>query len=222
MELIVLRFAIMFSGLVVTLLMTGAPVPEVTNAETVKQHMGASVAVVGQLERVAIWKGKSEWQGTALVLDDDTIVYVSYAAPPAGWEAFIGVRVRVEGLLRPSLNDHEQSLMAPHLREPRTPKKEDRTISKLVGTRVRLSGIARDAKGGAVLLINDSPLYLAGLESWPSAVQGKQVAVGGKLVDKQYLPQATRNAKGEVSQGAEGSQLVLEAPAWRLIQEPQK
>ena len=212
----------MFSGLVATLLMTGAPVPEVTSAETVKQFMGENVAVTGQLERVAIGKGKSEWQGTALVLDDDTIIYVTYAAPPAGWETFIGAHIRVEGLLRPSLNEHEQSLLAPHLREPGKPKGEARKVGQLVGTRVRISGIAQDAKGGAVILINNAPLYLAGLESWPSSVQGKQVAVGGKLVEKQYLPQASKNSKGEVSQGAEGSQLVLESPTWRLIQEPKK
>ena len=196
--------------------------PEVTSTETVKQFMGVSVAVTGQLERVSIGKGKSEWQGTGIVLDDDTIIYVTYAAPPEGWEPFVGARVRVQGLLRPSLNEHEQSLLAPHLREPGKPKKEERSVGKLLGQRVRLSGIARDAKGGAVVLINDAPLYLAGLESWPAVVQGKQVAVGGKLVDRQYLPQASKNAKGELSQGAEGSQLVLEAPTWRLMQEPKK
>jgi hypothetical protein len=210
----------MLSGLVVSMLMTGAPVPDVTSGETVKKHMGEKVAVVGQLERVAIGKGRSEWQGTAVVLDDDTLVYVSYAAPPEGWDPLIGARVRVEGLLRPSLNDHEQSLLAPHLREPGKPKKEQRSLSKLLNTRVRLSGTARDAKGGAVLLIDNSPLYLAGLGSWPSEVHGKLVAVSGKLVDREYLPQAKRDAKGAISQGAEGSQLVLEAPVWKLLQEP--
>lgn len=211
----------MLSGLVVSMLMTGAPVPDVTSGEKVKKHMGEKVAVVGQLERVAISKGKS-WQGTALVLDDDTIVYVSYGAPPEGWEPVLGARVRVEGLLRPSLDDHGQSLLAPHLREPGKPKKEERSLSKVLNTRVRLSGLARDAKGGAVVLVDNSPLYLAGLESWPTELHGKPVAVSGKLVDREYLPQATRDAKGAISQGAEGSQLVLEAPTWKLLHEPPK
>ena len=214
----------MFYGLATTLLlMMGAPVqvPEVTSGETVKQFMGGTVAVVGQLERVSIGKGKSEWQGTGLVLDDDTVIYVSYGAPPAGWDALLGARVRVEGLLRPSLTEHEQSLLAPHLRQPGAPKKAERALSKVLGTRVRLSGIARDAKGGAVLLIDGSPIYLAGLESWPAEVERQAVAVGGTLVEKQYLPEATRNAKGEWSQGAQGTQLVLESPTWRLLLEPE-
>lgn len=211
----------MFSALAVTLLVMGAPVqvPDVTSSEQVKKEMGNRVAVIGQLERVPIGKGKSAWQGTALVLDDDTIIYVSYSAPPAGWEKLIGARLRVEGMLRPSMSEHEQSLMAPHLRDPGTPKKEAR--SKASG-RVRLSGIARNAKGGAVLLIDDSPYYLERLDAWPSDAEGKLVGVSGKVVDKQYLPQATKNAKGEWTQGGEGSQNVIEAPTWRVIQEAKK
>lgn len=216
----------MLSGLALSLLLMGArvAVPDVTSAETVRKAMGEKVAVVGQLERVSIGKGKSEWEGTAIVLDDDTTVYVSYGAPPEGWAGLVGARIRVEGLLLPSLDDHGQSLLAPHLREPGKPMKEERSLRKHVGTRVRLSGLARDAKGGAVLLVNDAPLYLSGLERWPSAVKDKRVTVGGMLVDKQHLAEAARGAKGEISQGtAVGStQYVLEAPTWRLLEEPKK
>lgn len=214
----------MFSGLAVIVLVMGAPVqvPEVTSGAAVKQFMGGKVVVVGQLERVPMSKGKGEWQGTALVLDDDTTIYLTYGAPPEGWADLVGSRIRVEGLLRPSLSEHEQSLMAPHLRDPGKPKKEERALFKLLGSRVRLSGIARDGKGGALLLIKDSPYYLDGLARWPSEVEGKLVGVGGKLVDKQYLPEATRDAKGVISQGGEGSQNVIEAPVWQVIEEKKK
>lgn len=215
----------MLIPLAVATLLMGAPpvqVPEVTNAAALKERMGASVLLVGQLERVPMGKGNKQWNGTGVVLDDDTVVYVTYGPPPAGWEALLGARVRVEGTLRPSLSEHEQSLLAPHLRNPGTPKKEERALSKLVGSRVRLAGTARDAKGGAVLLIKDSPLYLAGLESWPAEATGKQVAVGGTLVNRQYLPEAKKNAKGEWSQGAAGTQLVLESPTWRLLSPPEE
>lgn len=215
----------MLIPLAVATLLMGAPpvpVPEVTNTAAVKERMGAAVVLVGQLERVPMGKGNKQWHGTGVVLDDDTVVYVTYGPPPAGWEPLLGARVRVEGTLRPSLSEHEQSLLAPHLRNPGTPKKEERALGKLVGSRVRLSGTARDAKGGAVLLIKDSPLYLAGLESWPMEANGKLVAVGGTLVDRQYLPEAKKNAKGEWSQGAEGTQLVLEAPVWRLLSAPEE
>lgn len=214
----------MFSALAVTLVVMGAPVqvPEVTSNDAVQRQMGNKVTVIGQLERVPIGKGQNEWQGTALVLDDDTTIYVTYAEPPAGWESLVGQRIRVEGTLRPNLTEHEQSLIAPHLRQFGTPKKEERSLGKVMNTRVRVSGIAQNAKGGAVLVVNDAPCYLEKLDSWPTEVIGKLVGVSGKLVDKQYLPQAGKNAKGEWMQGAEGSQNVIEAPAWRVIQEPKK
>lgn len=211
--------------LAVSALLLGAPPvkptpnPEVTSTEQVKTHMGKQVTVVGILERVPIGKGKNEWQGTAIVTDDDTTIYLSYAEPPKGWETFVGARVRVDGLLSPSLSDHEQSLLAPHLRTPTTPVKDDTKLSAFYGKRVRLSGIARDAKGGAVLLINGEPIYLQGVDSWPDSADKKIVSVGGKLVSKQYLPEARTDAKGAISQGAVGSQTVLENPVWRVTSE---
>lgn len=193
--------------------------PEVTSGALVQEHLGARVTLVGVVERVALEKGKKRWEGTAVVLDDDTTVYVTYDAPPAGWERLVGVRVKVEGLLSPSIDDHSQSLVAPHLRAPATPKRDDTSPSSLAGKRVRLGGVARDAKGGAVLLVGDAPVYLVGLEGWPNAASGKPVVAWGTLAVRQYLPEATRNAKGEVSQGASGKQLVLEGPQWRLASE---
>lgn len=195
------------------------PLPEVVSTSSVKEHMGQQVAVLGVLERVPIGKGTKEWQGTGVVTDDDTVIYLSYAEPPKGWEKLVGARVRVEGLLSPSLTDHEQSLLAPHLRQPSMPVKEERKLGDLLGKRVRLSGIARDAKGGAVLLINNEPIYVSGLNGWPESADKKTVAVGGTLVNKQYLPEAKKDAKGAISQGAVGSQTVLENPVWRVVAE---
>ena len=58
-------------------------------------------------------------------------------------------------------------------------------------------------------MIDKSPFYLEGLASWPAEVRGNAVAVGGKPVDKPYLPEALRDAKG-----------VIEAPTWRALKEP--
>lgn len=194
--------------------------PEVTSAALVQQHLGQQVTVVGVLERVPLEKGKKRWLGTALVLDDDTSVYVTYAEPPAGWAPLVGARVVVEGLLSPSIDDHSQSLLAPHLRAPSTPRRDATPPGKLLGKRVRLAGLARDAKGGAVLLVNDEPVYLAALEAWPGTARDKAVIAWGTLTSKQHLPEAKRDAKGAVSQGAVGAQLVLEGPQWRLASEP--
>lgn len=194
----------------------------VTKGEEVRQQMGTEVAVVGQLERVPMSKGRGEWHGTGLVLDDGTTVYVTYGAPPEGWAKLVGVRVRVKGVLSPSIDDHSQSLMAPHLRAAQPPEKAPRTLASLVGQRARLSGVARDAKGGAVLVVDGAPLYLEGLDSWPAGVGGKAVVAGGTVVEKQHLPEAKRDARGAISQGAVGKQLVLEAPQWALAEPPPK
>jgi cytochrome c-type biogenesis protein CcmE len=210
--------------MVAVLLRANVPAPDVTSLAQVQEHMGQRVTLQGVVERVSLGKGNQQWQGTGVVLDDDTTVFVTYGAPPAGWAPFVGQRVRVEGLLSPSLTDHEQSLLAPHLRQPGAPTKHAPALKTLVGQRVRLAGLARDAKGGAVLLLGKEPLYLAGLERWPEAVQGKTVAVGGTLRSKQHLPVATKDTKGAISQGTSAASLqwVFEAPTWRLVEEPKR
>lgn len=194
------------------LLLGGAPVMDVLDGPAVKEQMGNRVTLVGHLERVPISKGAGQWSGTAVVLDDDTKVYVTYRDPPEGWAGLVGQRIKVEGLLRPTSGEHEQSLLAPHLRDPGKPTKAPRALKDVLGKRVRLAGVAQNAKGGAVLMVEKQPLYLAGVEAWPSAMVGKPAIVGGTVVDRQYLPQATKGPNGEVSQGAVGSQLVIEQP----------
>lgn len=186
----------------------------------VARLLGQEVEVEGVLERLALEEGPQAGFGTGLVLDDDTVVYVTYGAPPKGWEADVGFTVRVTGRLSPSIGDREQSLIAPHLREYGAPKRVSRKVSELAGRRVRLAGVARDAKGGAVLLVEDTPIYLVGLERWPAEVHGKRVAAGGTVALTQHLPEAKKNAKGEWSQGASGKQLVLQQPTWRVVQTP--
>lgn len=194
--------------------------PEVSSGAEVQQQLGGRVTVVGQLERVPMQKGVGAWHGTALVLDDDTTVYVTYGAPPPGWEPLVGARVRARGLLMPSLDDHSQSLLAPHLRAPEAPERVSRALPSLAGKRVRVSGVAHDAKGGAALLVDGQPLYLVGLDRWPPGLGGKRVVAGGTVAARPHLPEAKRTARGERSQGATGAQLVLEQPTWLLADPP--
>ncbi len=210
----------MVTGLLVGMLLWGTP--DVADAGQLRAQMGTRATLVGVIERVAVGQGASQRQGTAVVLDDDTTVYVSYGEPPAGWAPLLGARVRVEGLLSPSLTDHDPSLLAPHLRSVNAPQRDTRPLSTFDGQRVRLGGTARDAKGGAVLLVGKTPVYLPGLDAWPAGAQGQQVVVGGTLVQKQHLPEARRDARGAVSQGASGPQWVLESPQWRLGREPKR
>lgn len=203
--------------LLAAMVLAAAPL---TSGADLGQHLGQRVTVEGVLERVEVFRGKGAWQGTGIVLDDDTVLYVTYGAPPAGWEPHLGQVIRVEGLLHPSIGEREQSLIAPHLREPGAPQRQARKPGPSVGRRVHLAGVARDAKGGAVLLVENEPVYLEGLDAWPTEAHGQRVAASGTLASRQHLPEATRDAKGAVSQGAQGKQLVLEKPTWRLVAAP--
>lgn len=77
-----------------------------------------------------------------------------------------------------------------------------------------LSGLARDAKGGAVLLVGTAavPVYLDGLDAWPEARHGTLQHVHGQIVRERHLPEAAQDEDGAWSQGvAPGS-----APEWVL------
>lgn len=79
-------------------------------------------------------------------------------------------------------------------------------------------GTAENAKGGAVLLVDDVPLYVVGLDAWPDELLHRRVQVTGVRARKQYLPEATVDASGAVSQGAVGQQDVLEGASWQLAE----
>lgn len=58
---------------------------------------GRPVTVIGTLARRRPDGASAD--GTAIVLADDTAVYVSEGEPPAGWAWMVGTRVRVQGTL---------------------------------------------------------------------------------------------------------------------------
>lgn len=197
--------------LLFALLLGGANTVTIHSGAEVQARLGQQVQVEGQIERVKA----RDALGTAVVLDDDTVIYVTYGAPPEGWA--VGAFVRVEGLLSPSLDDDQRTLMAPHLRLPGKPVIVKRALESLVNRHVRLCGRAQNAKGGAVLLLGRAPVYLEGLDAWPADATGQLVAAGGTVKRRAHLPAAKKNEKGEWSQGAAGGpQWVLEAPSWRV------
>lgn len=79
--------------------------------------------------------------------------------------------------------------------------------------RTTLLGLARDAKGGAVLVTDTGdPVYLEGLDAWPPELLGKRVRATGRLAQKKYSPDPVVDKTGAISQGAEGMQTVLMGP----------
>ena len=81
-----------------------------------------------------------------------------------------------------------------------------------------LTGTAYNAKGGAILQLEDGRVvYLQGIFAWPAGLEGSNMQARGRLVEKGYLPEATVSPDGAHAQGvAIGStQWVLEVPSWQ-------
>lgn len=72
----------------------------------------------------------------------------------------------------------------------------------------RIEGVARNAKLAAVVLAGDRTIYCLERESWPEDIDGKRVVVQG-VVESTDEFQARRSPSGEISQGTEGSVLVI-------------
>ena len=82
-------------------------------------------------------------------------------------------------------------------------------------TNVTIQGVARNAKAGASVLIDDhTSVYVAGLDRWDGAMEGKRVSVTGTL--RKRGGDNVVNAKGEYSAGIPGDRLVLEHPTWKV------
>ncbi len=78
-------------------------------------------------------------------------------------------------------------------------------------------GTARNAKGGAVVVLDDGGVvYIQGLDAWPDELDGQVVIATGHMVEKAYLPEATVDEEGAISQGttAGSVQTVLEDATW--------
>ena len=83
-------------------------------------------------------------------------------------------------------------------------------LKEILDKEVTLTGMAKDAKGGAVLIVNKIPIYIKGLSSWSEDNFGKIIKVKGTLRDEKLIPDPYLNEDGAISQGAIGKQLVLE------------
>lgn len=177
--------------MLLALILLGAPPMEIYLKADVGPAAGKAVAIYGTARRTA--------EGTAVVLDDGTQIAITRDEPPIEWLALIGKFVRVAG----TLDGSRLTGFSP-------PTPATRNLAKLHGKHVELSGVAHDAKGGAILLVDNEPLYLRKLTAWPEALRGKPLVVKGTLKSMKLLPSPERGPKGEISQGAEGSQWVLE------------
>jgi hypothetical protein len=91
----------------------------------------------------------------------------------------------------------------------------DRNPSHLLGQKVTLVGVAYDAHSGAMLLLSDeTPVYISGLDCWDDQWDRKKLHVSGTLTRKELAPDPEVSEKGEHSHGMLGSSLIISDATW--------
>lgn len=91
--------------------------------------------------------------------------------------------------------------------KPRKLERADQIEANL-GKRVEVTGKAENAKLSALVMASDFSLYCLDISGWEEDVRGKKVTVTGKLERTDQF-QARVDENGAISQGTEGSDLVL-------------
>jgi hypothetical protein len=86
-----------------------------------------------------------------------------------------------------------------------------KNIDNEVGKNVTVRGTAQNAKLGAIVLIGESAIYVAGLDGWNEKLVGKEIEVTGTLT-KSGGPSIQTNEFGGVSAGTGGPIYTLLNP----------
>jgi hypothetical protein len=110
---------------------------------------------------------------------------------------------------------------APHP-EPAAPVAElapgsvvEEDLPAALGQRVSVVGVARDARMGAVVLLADTPVYVVGLDAWPTELHGQRVRVEGRVEERKLAPDPSVGPDGAQTAGMEGVAWVLAEATWR-------
>ena len=91
-------------------------------------------------------------------------------------------------------------------------------LHQLVNKTITLEGLAANGKAGAILLVNENPVYMESMGSWPEDVNGKKIVMRGRLVFKLYIAKAQSNESGQFSQGGDGEKSFVLEQAVRTTQ----
>jgi hypothetical protein len=81
----------------------------------------------------------------------------------------------------------------------------------LLGTQIRATGTAENAKLGGVIVFREYPLYVEGVESWPTVFIGRKLEVIG-TVDS--IPAPSLGAAGIMGGG-----FILRDARWHEVRE---
>jgi hypothetical protein len=91
----------------------------------------------------------------------------------------------------------------------------EESLHNLINLNAHFTGRADNAKGGAVVVLqNQEVIYVRNLSFWDEDVVGKQVSIKGIVRLEKYIPDPVVAEDGAISQGAIGSQYVLDDAQW--------
>lgn len=91
----------------------------------------------------------------------------------------------------------------------------EESLHDLINQNAQLTGRAENAKGGAVVVLqNQEVIYVRNLSFWEEEIVGTQVSIKGIVRSEKYIPDPEVAEDGAISQGAIGSQYVLDDAQW--------
>jgi hypothetical protein len=78
-------------------------------------------------------------------------------------------------------------------------------LDEHIGQTINLSGIAKAAKGGPVIITTDNNVvYIEGIDTWSPDLVDKRISVIGILKKEEFIPQTTIDENNGISSGATG------------------
>mgnify|MGYP007046932023 CR=1 FL=1 len=90
------------------------------------------------------------------------------------------------------------------------------TVEPTAAVRITVTGTARDAAMGAVVVLADGKVwYVDRLSEWPGNLLNAQVSVTGTARQRKLAPDPTVGPDGAVSHGMQGTSAVLMSAHWR-------
>ncbi len=91
----------------------------------------------------------------------------------------------------------------------------EESLHDLINLNTHFTGRADNAKGGAVVVLqNQEVIYVRNLSFWDEDTVGKLVSIKGIVRLEKYIPDPEVAEDGAISQGAIGSQYVLDDAQW--------
>lgn len=83
---------------------------------------------------------------------------------------------------------------------------------------ITVIGTARNGKGNALIVTKERvAYYIDGLDSWETAVEGKEISVTGILTVETLTEEDLKNEQGEWKQGVSGERKIISKAHWQFI-----